>query len=498
MALNKAELDSRLRRWVGAVAVAASYGVIAGLWTPRGPLTTAEALIAMTLAALTGVAAGLATRSRWSLLVAPAVFALVFEIIRLRIVGPTVDGIHLGSTYGVIAFVTGRGLHGVLTLLPMALGATLAAAWTRRGSPSRNRGGLIGSAGHAIRLGVVVAATVSVLVLAAAVVRPATTDPILGDDGAPVAGSIAELTTADVGEHSLAMMIRGRDRTNPVLLFLAGGPGGSEFGAMRRHGQALEDDFVVATLDQRGAGSSYSQLDPADTLDLEGAVSDTIAVTDYLRDRFDQGKIYLSGQSWGTLLGVLAVQQRPELFHAYVGVGQMVSPLATDQRFYADTLAWATRTENAALVESLTRSGAPPYTTMLDYEAALSYEHEVYPYDHSNNSEGAGQMSENIFVKEYSFVDQVHLLGAFMDVFAVLYPQIQGVDLRTQATRLTVPVYVAQGRHEAPGRSAPAKEWFDLLEAPSKRLIMFDTSGHRPLWEQPAQFHELMLDRRGR
>ena len=23
--------------------------------------------------------------------------------------------------------------------------------------------------------------------------------------------------------------------------------------------------------------------------------------------------------------------------------------------------------------------------------------------------------------------------------------------------------------------------------------MMFDTSGHRPLWEQPAQFHELML-----
>ena len=69
-------------------------------------------------------------------------------------------------------------------------------------------------------------------------------------------------------------------------------------------------------------------------------------------------------------------------------------------------------------------------------------------------------MSENIFVKAYSFLDQVHLLGAFMDVFAVHYPQIQGVD---------------------------------LLDAPSKRLMMFDTSGHRPLWEQPAQFHELML-----
>lgn len=122
----------------------------------------------------------------------------------------------------------------------------------------------------------------------------------------------------------------------------------------------LEQDFVVVTWEQRGAGKSYSALDPVETLTLEQTVADTIEVSNYLRDRFDEDKIYLVGNSWGTIPGVLAVQQHPELFHAYVGTGQMVSPQNTDIMFYEDTLAWAKQTGNDALATTLRQNG-PPY-----------------------------------------------------------------------------------------------------------------------------------------
>ncbi|HET7690579.1 MAG TPA: alpha/beta hydrolase, partial [Nocardioidaceae bacterium] len=115
-----------------------------------------------------------------------------------------------------------------------------------------------------------------------------------------------------------------------------------------------------------------------------------------------------------------------------------------------------------------------------------------YPYSHAGNSEGSGQMGENIFVGEYTLLEQLHIFAGFMDTFSVLYPQIQDVDFRTQASTLDVPVYLAQGRHEAPGRRLLAQEWFEQLRAPSKQLTWFETSGHRPLWEQPSQFHDLM------
>ena len=125
----------------------------------------------------------------------------------------------------------------------------------------------------------------------------------------------------------------------------------------------------------------------------------------------------------------------------------------------------------------------------------LSSEQELYPYDRTGNSEGAGQMGENIFVEEYTFMEKAHVFAGVLEVFAVLYPQIQGIDFREQATRLEVPVYLAQGAHETPGRAEPAAEWFEMLDAPSKELVVFDTSGHRPLWEQPDEFYDLMTER---
>ena len=491
--LLRAVEDRRIRAAL-TLLVTALWGIASGLWMPRGPITNVEGLSTMLISLGVGGVAGAATRSRWAMVIAPATFVVVFELVRLGTGGPTVDGLHL-STYGVMAFVVGRGFHGVLALLPMALGAALGAGLARRlsqGRPVRHGWGRVRS--YAGR-GVAGLVTIGLVALAVAVARPDGTDPIIGPDGKTLRGSVAELTHVPIGGEDLAMMIRGQDTGNPVLLFLAGGPGGSELGAMREHLEVLEQDFVVATWDQRGSGKSYQQLDGASRLTPERSVRDTVEVTEYLRERFGQDKIYLAGQSWGTILGVQSVQRRPELYHAFVGTGQMVSPLETDRIIYQDSVAWARRTGKDDVVKKLTDIGPPPYASILDYEPALSYEHEVYPYDHSRNSEGEGGFSENLLAEEYTLLEQVHALGAFLDSFSALYPQIQDVDFRRSATELAVPIHLVQGRHEARGRSELVRTWFEQLEAPAKTMTVLETSGHRPLFEQPERFREVMTQK---
>ena len=474
-----------------SAAVSAIWGLIAGWWTPRGPLTTFQVLAAMAIGLAVGWASGLVSRSRWAMLMTPLAFVIVFELIRMGTSGPTVDA-PAASTYGIFALVVGRGYHGLVALTPMVLGGALGAGAARRratiasGQPTKR------TAGRYVLSGIAVLTGLALIVVAALVARPAATEPILDTSGSEVPGSVAELTTVDAGGKELGLMIRGTSTDNPVVLFLAGGPGGAERGAMRNHLQALEDTFTVATWDQRGTGASYPALDPTDTLTLEGQVADTIEVTDYLRDRFGQDKIYLLGQSWGSTLGVLAVQEAPDRYAAFIGTGQMVSQLETDRIFYDDSLAWAEDDGNDGLADKLQDIGPPPYSEMLDYETALSYEHEVYPYDHSGNSEGEGGFSENFLVPEYTLTDQIHLLGAFMDTFAALYPQLQEIDFRDTATEFEVPMYFVQGAHEADGRAEPFEDWYSMIEAPKKDVAVLDTSGHRPLFEQPDEFVSYM------
>ena len=71
---------------------------------------------------------------RWSMLVAPFTFVAVFELVRVGIDGPTVDAPHV-STYGILAMVVGRGVHGLLTLFPMVLGAAVGAGLARTIDP---------------------------------------------------------------------------------------------------------------------------------------------------------------------------------------------------------------------------------------------------------------------------------------------------------------------------------------------------------------------------
>jgi proline iminopeptidase len=477
-------------RWLGlaaAVGLAALIALVSSVPMPRGPLTGGQGLIVIGVSLLVGVAAGCLMRSQWALLLAPLAYIVAYELARIGIRGASLEVIRFDSVYGIAAFAAGRGFHALLALLPMVVGVSIGLAIAR---PRR----LLAL----VPTGIL---TLAVVGLAVLVALPASTPPVLGADGQPVPGSIAELTTVELGGHEQAISIRAADPDKPVLLYLSGGPGQSDIAFARALLEPLTADFVVVVWDQRGSGKSYAALDPTSTYTLGALVSDTIALTDYLRDRFTEDRIYLLGESWGSTLGVLAVQERPDLFHAYIGSGQMVSQRETDRIIWRDLLAYADRTGDGALYDQVLTLGEPPYrdtpwaNSLIMGHYGLLETPYTPPAAYIARGEASGVGQFGLFGSEYSFVENANLIRGLVDMFSLMYPQLQEIDFRTDVPALEVPVYVLDGENELRGRRALAHEWFAQLTAPHKELITYADAGHAVAFEQADAFLRLMNEK---
>jgi proline iminopeptidase len=223
-------------------------------------------------------------------------------------------------------------------------------------------------------------------------------------------------------------------------------------------------------------------------------------LTNYLRVRFDEKKIYLLGESWGSLLGVLAVQRQPDLYYAWIGSGQMVSIIETDRRNYVDLLALAKRTGNSALANKMSSYGEPPYKDIPFANAFVmgNYDALEIPYTppqaYIQTGTNANIGPYGILASEYNLVDRVNVLRGLIDMFTVMYPQLQELDFRSDVPSLDVPVYIFAGDSELTSRSEPMLEWYNQLHAPIKHIYSFADAGHSVVFEEFQSFRKIMVE----
>lgn len=323
-------------------------------------------------------------------------------------------------------------------------------------------------------------AAVGVVTLAAigAVVASQTlavTPPITGPDGERVRGSIASMESVELGGSEQWITIRGHDESNPVLLNLGmGGPGGGGFFNSSEF-RPLEEHFTVVNWDEPGTGKSYGAV-PFDELDRERFVNDATALTNHLRERFGQDKIYVYGVSWSSIIGIWLVQEHPELFHAFISSGQMVNTTENDRKGYELALAHLEEQGETGRAEKLRENGPPPY-----HGDAV-----VWPYvdflDVLNEIMGVPRYTVVVpllgfLVPEYGYVDTINHTRGLIDSFNAVYPQLEDLDFVEQAPSLEVPVFFFVGRDDVNAMPSLVEEYYEMLSAPEKELIWLE-GGH--------------------
>ncbi len=319
----------------------------------------------------------------------------------------------------------------------------------------------------------------------------AATPAIRGEDGKPLPGSIAVLEKVNLNGSQQWITIRGHDASKPVLLNLGmGGPGGGGF-ATRTLFEPLEEHFVVVSWDEPGTGKSYNAV-PISSLTPQRFIDDAHALTLYLRERFHQEKIYIYGVSWTSILGVWLVQEYPDLYHAYIGNGQMVSTTETDVKGYELALEYLAEIGDQKQLDNLLHNGPPPYRGDSVVNQYVAFLDVLNDYMHAPRYTLVVPIVP-FLAPEYGLVDKINHTRGLVDSFNVVYPQLEDVDFTIQATQLAVPVYIFFGREDVNANAALVERYYNLLEAPSKELIWLN-GGHGLDGSNLGQFTDVIVN----
>lgn len=324
-------------------------------------------------------------------------------------------------------------------------------------------------------------------------------DPVKDEKGKVIPGSISIIEDREINGVVQRLTIRGVDTLNPVLLRVHGGPGAPDIPPFYQLNNCdLEDLFTVCYWDQRGSGFAYTPDTPEESITLPQIVDDGLAVAEYLKERFGKEKIFIEGLSWGTTVGTYMVQKNPDLFYAYIGIGQMADQARSEEMSYDFVLDQATQKNDTAVLRQLEELGRPPYLSADEVTKAIDKQRMLLnKYVPFRGMPGLFEGIKTIMLYDgWTFKQKLAPFSGpdFLGPgYKILWPTCANINLIRDVPELNVPVFIIQGELDHYTETSLARDYFDTLQAPLKRWYLFEDAGHGAHWEFPEKYREIIV-----
>lgn len=292
-------------------------------------------------------------------------------------------------------------------------------------------------------------------------------------------------------------LIRGEDVSNPVIIWIHGGPASPDTMETYTFSNYLKDDYTVVAWNQRGCGRTYYKNKDKDsyndTVTFEQAQADLNALVDYVCDRFQQENVILVGHSYGTMVGSKYAIEHPDKVAAYVGVGQMGAG-GSDIYAYEDALSIAREKgdDTAAMIAAFEK-----YQADATLENMLALRNYVSPYhvpEKENNYIMTALTSPYLGVYDvFWFGKQLGNLSDFVALNSQLFDYISTEDVYAYGTEYQIPVGFISGSCDWITPVKYTEDYFHTITAPKKEMQLIDGWGHTVPQESPKEFADTLM-----
>lgn len=302
--------------------------------------------------------------------------------------------------------------------------------------------------------------------------------------------SISELEKVEINGTDIEVMIRGKDQNNPVIIFVHGGPCCSEIPYVRKYQSELEKDFTIVHYDQRGSGKSYAF--GADYSDVTAAVhvSDLIELTKYIEAYLNKETVILIGHSYGTYIATMAVAERPDLYEAYVGIGQMSDTIESELDGLERCIAEAEKTGNENAVSYL--KSLEPSVSNGEMITPRNYVRR-YGFAARKIDDNADYLKGFLFGTEYNLMDAIRFYTASVKYQDALIEEALNNPISNIVTEINVPVYFVMGQYDGMTSPKAAEDYLNSLTGEGdKQFVLFEESAHYPQFEEAEKFYQWM------
>ena len=319
-------------------------------------------------------------------------------------------------------------------------------------------------------------------------------------NGNPLPGSISEKLILPINGANNGLFINSTNDRNPVLLLVSSGPGTDDYFFNEKYPDFhLEDEFTICYWDYRGMGIVYDKnIDPA-SIDLDTLVDDAVAVTNYLRERFNKEKIYIMGYSGGTTIAIPTISRYPELYYAYIGMAQVVSSGPENDtliyNFVKDIFTGRNDKRRLKKLDQAVEFLDNGMVKCKSWADLIYLLHDAGGGTTLNETEFEGICVPIMLAHCYTVKESYEFIrGMYMYRTTTLNKQNENIDYRKDYPEFEIPVYFLSGNYDYNCPWPLVEEYCNMLKAPDKHFYLVENAAHSPLWEQQAVSYDIMKE----